>query len=640
MAGERILVIDDSPSIRSALRDLVLEPGGYVALTADNGTEGLQLILDERPDLVILDERMPGMTGIEVLEALQEKGIEVPIIFMTSFGSEDLAVQAFRLGARDYLIKPFQPEQMRDAIERVLSEKRLRAERDMLVAQLQRANRQLQRQLQELNTLYSIGRSVTSQLDLQTVLTRVVEAAVFVARAEEGFLLLVEGESGDLVLRAAKNLDESTARELRMKVEDSLAGQVVRTGQPILVGEGQAKVVTGYLVNALLYVPIRSPEHDVIGMLGVTNRESPRSFTEHDVQLLSTLADYAAVALENARLYEEAETERRKLEAVLRETAEAVIVLDTQQRVLLCNPAARQALALPSDVIGRPAAEAIPNASLQELFRAAPRLHQTLRAEVSVGDGRTYSAQLSPVEGVGFVLMMQDITHLKELDRIKSEFVSTVSHDLRTPLTTILGYVSLLDRVGPLNEQQQEFVQKVKSSIEDITALISDLLDLGRIEAGYGLEMEPVQLDEIIEEAVEAFRPVAEEKRQDLRWERRQLPVINGNPRRLRQVLDNLLSNAVKYTPEGGWVAVEAFEDNRHVVVRVSDNGIGIPLEDQPYIFERFYRVQTDATQDIRGTGLGLSIVKSVVEKHGGRVWVESRPGVGTTFTFVLPGRQ
>lgn len=637
MAGERVLIIDDSKEVRDVVCDVVLKPGGYQVLSTGNGKDGLRMILEEKPDLVLLDERMPGMTGLEILKALRERGIQVPVIFMTSFGSEGLAVQAFRLGARDYLIKPFEPEEMEQAIERVLAEKRLRAERDELTRRLQRANRRLERQLQEMSTLYAIGRSVISQLDLEVVLTRVVEAAVFLARAEEGFLLLVEEESGDLILRAAKNLDDGTVRELRMRVEDSLAGEVVRTGKPIVIGEGPSKVVTGYLVNALAYIPVHAPDRRVIGMLGVTNRQATRTFTDHDVQLLSTLADYAAIALENARLYEEAETERRKLEAVLQETAEGVIVLDTHQRVLLCNPTACEALGLPNDVVGRPAAEVITNRSLQEVLRAAPKLRRTLRTEVAVRDGRTFNAQLSPVEGVGFVLMMQDITHLKELDRIKSEFVSTVSHDLRTPLTTILGYVSLLDRVGPLNEQQQEFVQKVKRSIENITNLISDLLDLGRIEAGYDLEMEPLRLEEVITEAVEAFRPMAEEKQQELRWEQRELPLVNGNPRRLRQVLDNLLSNAIKYTQEGGWVAVEAYEENRHIVVRVADNGIGIPLEDQPYIFERFYRVESEETEDIQGTGLGLTIVKSVIERHGGRVWVESQPGAGTTFTFVLP---
>lgn len=240
------------------------------------------------------------------------------------------------------------------------------------------------------------------------------------------------------------------------------------------------------------------------------------------------------------------------------------------------------------------------------------------------------------MEGVGYVLMMQDITHLKELDRIKSEFVSTVSHDLRTPLTTIRGYVDLLERVGPLNEQQRIFLERVRKGTSHITELIGDLLDLGRIEAGYDLEMEPLHLERIIDAVVEEFRPLTREKRQELRWKRRPLPLVRGNPRRLRQVMENLLSNAIKYTQEGGWVAVEAVEEKGHLVVQVADNGIGIPPADQPHVFERFYRVQREETEEIEGTGLGLAIVKSVVEKHGGRIWVESQPGAGSTFTFVL----
>ena len=635
--SERVLVVDDSVEVQEALRDLVLEPAGYRVLTARDGEEGLRLAKEEQPDLIILDEQMPGIDGLQFLRALREQGLSIPVIFMTAHGSEGLAVQAFRLGVRDYIIKPFEPEEMARAVEQALREVRLLRERDSLIQQLEEANRQLQQQLQELNTIYSIGRSVASRLDLETVLTRVVEAAVFLTQAEEGFLLLRESETDELILRAAKNVDEKKARGLRIRVQDTLAGQVVESGEPLLVVNGQSKVATGYLVNSLVYAPLKTPERGVIGILGVTNRESNRAFTTHDVQLLSALADYAAVAVENARLYEETETARRKLEAVLRETEEAIIILDPDFRILLCNPAAGAALGLPPDSAGQPATKLISYLPLRELFQAARKAKRTLHAEVSVPTGRTYSAQLTPVEGVGYALMMQDITHLKELDRIKSEFVFTVSHDLRTPLTTIRGYVDLLEKVGPLNEQQRAFVERVRESIHHITELISDLLDLGRIEAGYDLEMEPLHLEGIIDAVVEEFRPLAEEKKQELRWERRPLPLIRGNPRRLRQVMENLLSNAIKYTQEGGWIAVEATEDDGHIVVRVADNGIGIPLADQPYIFERFYRVQAPETEEIEGTGLGLAIVKSVIDRHGGRIWVESRPGVGSVFTFVLP---
>jgi len=633
-----VLIVDDSDEVRDIIASLILEPAGYRVLTANNGADGFRLLVEASPDLLILDEQMPGMTGIQVLRAMREQNIQVPVIFMTAFGSEDLAVQAFRLGVRDYVIKPFEPHEMSRAIERALTEVRLRRERDQLVAQLEEANRRLQQQLQELNTLYSIGRSVTSRLDLEVVLPRVVEAAVFLTRAEEGLLLLLDPETGDLMLRAAKNVDEKQARQLRVQVQDSLAGQVFRTGEPLLITEGQPKVVTGYLVHSLIYTPLRTPERGIFGLLGVMNREKPRSFTPHDVRLLCALADYAAIALENARLYNETETGRRKLEAVLHATEELIIILDPEMRVLLCNPAALAILRLPTgDVIGKKVHEVISNNTLLDLFWKTSRVRRTYHAEVWIPGGRTYSAQLTPVEGVGYVLMMHDVTHIKELDRVRAEFLAIVSHDLRSPLAAIRGYVDLLEKVGPLTEQQQDFVGKIRRSIAHITALVGDLLELGRIEASTDMEMEPFHLESIIDAVVDGYRPIAAEKGLTLKWELTPLPLIRGNPHRLRRVMENLLSNAVKYNREGGWVDVSAEYREGYIVVRVADSGIGIPPEDLPHVFDRFYRVQRPETEDIEGTGLGLSIVKSIVEKHGGRVWVESRLGEGTTFTLLLP---
>ena len=641
MAGERVLIIDDSDEVRDIIANLILEPAGYRVLTANNGSDGFRMVREEQPDLVILDEQMPGMTGIQVLRAMRDQSIQIPVIFMTAFGSEDLAVQAFRLGVRDYVIKPFEPQEMARAIDRALMEIRLRRERDQLVAQLEEANRRLQQQVQELNTLYSIGRSVTSRLDLEVVLTRVVEAAVFLTRAEEGLLLLLDPESGHLMLRAAKNVDEKQARQLRVPVQDPLAGQVFRTGEPLLITEGQPKVVTGYLVRSLIYAPLRTPERGIFGLLGVMNREKVRSFTPHDVRLLCALADYAAIALENARLYEETETERRKLEGVLQATEEAVIILNPEMRVLLCNPAAIATLQLPAgDVTGQKIQQLVSHNTLLDMFWKATRAQKSYHAEVWIPGGRTYSAQLTPVEGVGYVLMMHDVTQIKELDRVRAEFLATVSHDLRSPLATIRGYVDLLEKVGPVTDQQREFLEKIRRSIVHLTALVSDLVELGRIEASVEMEMEPFHLESIIDAVVDGYRQIVAEKGLTLKWEFTPLPLIRGNPHRLRRVVENLLSNAVKYNREGGWIAVSAECREGYIVVRVADSGIGIPPEDLPHIFDRFYRVQRPETEDIEGTGLGLSIVKSIIEKHGGRVWVESRPGEGSTFTFLLPAME
>jgi two-component system NtrC family sensor kinase len=232
---------------------------------------------------------------------------------------------------------------------------------------------------------------------------------------------------------------------------------------------------------------------------------------------------------------------------------------------------------------------------------------------------------------------MQDITHLKELDRIKSDFVSTVSHDLRSPLTAILGYVELIDRVGPINEQQREFIRRVQFSANNITMLINDLLDLGRIEAGFDALKEIMSFTALIHSTLEGLRSKLDERGQVVRLEIAEgLPRILGNPTRLRQMLGNLIGNAIKYTAPGGWVAVRAAAEGGQIILQVADNGPGIPPSDQPYIFDKFYRASNVASET-PGTGLGLAIVKSIVENHQGRIWVNSFVGHGTTFTVVLP---
>lgn len=639
MSQKRVLIIDDSPDTHKMLIEQVLQPLDCQPIVAWDGEDGLQLSLDEQPHLVILDMRLPKMDGLDVLQALQKQQPDLPVIFITAFEATELVVDAFRLGARDYVVKPINPQEMQETIKRVFAANQLREERDRLTQQLLDANEQLQRQLQELNTIYTIGRAVTSLLDLDKVLNRVVEAAVYVANAEEGLLLLLDRRTRELYLRAAKDVDEKIARNLRLRVDDSIAGRAVQSDRPVRIVGEQIKIATGYLVEALLYLPLRVPGRGVIGVLGVANREPGRGFSEHDVFLLSALADYAAIAIQNASLYETVTVERTKMEAVLREAQEAVVVTDELDRILLCNAAAHVALGL-SDVTlsGQPAKKVLPSSMLREMFAEAHENAQAVRREVPLESGRTFNAQITPIEGVGYALVMQDITHLKELDRIRSEFVATVSHDLRTPLTNILGYVELLPRAGPLNEQQEEFIQRVRESMGSITELVGDLLDIGRIEAGFDLDMAPCNLVQVIEAAVKGFRAQVRERKQELRWEPPQVPLtISGNVRVLGQVMDNLISNAVKYTQEGGWIAVSAEIEDGYVVVRVADNGIGIPPADQPYIFDRFYRVESEKTAGILGTGLGLAIVKTAIEKHKGRVWVESKPGEGSAFCFVLP---
>jgi two-component system NtrC family sensor kinase len=308
MAAERILVIDDNADIRRFLRENVLEPAGFVVLTAPDGRFGLERALSSQPDLIMLDVNMPRMTGFEVLEALQETEVNIPVILMTFYGSENVAVQAFRMGVKDYISKPFETEDVLQAVERALSESRLQREKELLLQHLEVANEQLEQRVNELTTLYAVGQSVTSLLDLDKLLNRVVEAAVYIANADEGWLLLVDEKTQELYLRAAQNMGERQARGFRIKIQNSLIGSVVRTGEPLLTTSGpetedRLKVKTDYLVGSLLYAPLKVKGR-VIGVLGVANRIPSRKFGQDNLFRLTSLADYAAIAIENVRLHE------------------------------------------------------------------------------------------------------------------------------------------------------------------------------------------------------------------------------------------------------------------------------------------------------------------------------------------------
>lgn len=330
--------------------------------------------------------------------------------------------------------------------------------------------------------------------------------------------------------------------------------------------------------------------------------------------------------------------ELQKLDTIVEHIDDGVILLDEQQNLLLINPAARRAFGLWQDdsVKGKPVSEVLSHPDLKALL--GENLHSSVpHNEILFEDGRVLSAQCTPIPRVGMAITLQDITYLKQIDRLKSEFVHTVSHDLRSPLTAILGYVDLLDRVGTVNEKQREFIKRIQNSVQSITALVNDLLDLGRIEAGYDTQKEIVPLEGVLRYALETLGGQISDKKLNLHLHLpTDIPQMRGNPIRLRQMLDNLIGNAIKYTPEGGEVAIKMEAQNDQVILRITDTGPGIPPADQPHIFEKFYRA-SNVPKGVGGSGLGLAIVKSIVDNHQGRIWVESLLGQGSSFTVVLP---
>ena len=322
---QKVLIIDDRREIIVFLANNILKPKGYDIITAMDGEKGLHKALEEKPDLIIMDLRMPKMNGLEVLAALREEQCHIPVILTTFHGSESVVVEAFRLGIKDYIIKPYTVEEMEGAIQRVLGEGRPedKVQRSPQLAEevrggIKEINQQWERRFRELSTFHDIGKAVTSLLDLEKVVNRTVEAAVFLTGAEEGFLLLVDQQTKELYMRAGQGLSQKEARSFRIKVQDTLSGQVVTTGKPIMINnvQNQVKLKTGYLVKSLLHIPLRLRD-EVIGVLSVHNRLSPKAFASDDLRALTILASYAAVAIENALLYQTMEEKAQQLSQLL-----------------------------------------------------------------------------------------------------------------------------------------------------------------------------------------------------------------------------------------------------------------------------------------------------------------------------------
>ncbi|MBK8987520.1 MAG: GAF domain-containing protein [Chloroflexi bacterium] len=309
MSGERILVIDDSREIVKHLTEHVLPTFGYQTLYAFDGQSGLARIREKKPDLVMLDFNLPEMTGLDVLQQMAQESLSTPVILMTGYGSELSAIEAFRLGAKDYLIKPFTVDEVVETIDRALVETRLQHDKAELAEQLRRVKVEMSRQTHEMNTLFKIGKAITSLVSVDQALGRVLEAATYLTDAEESHIWLAD-KSGEQFHAYGKSGNQDGPETTTMlSGDDSYLGEVVRQGRPFrqsqFTGSG-LKLKNGLFARSVLCVPLKL-RGVVMGALAVSNRIAMRSFSKRDEFLLSFLADYAAISLENARVFQAAD---------------------------------------------------------------------------------------------------------------------------------------------------------------------------------------------------------------------------------------------------------------------------------------------------------------------------------------------
>ena len=361
------------------------------------------------------------------------------------------------------------------------------------------------------------------------------------------------------------------------------------------------------------------------------------------------LADLARVlnqmAAELQTKIAEISDDRSRLQAILSSMIEGVMVLDRGGKILMFNEALERMLpAAEGPITGRPLLEVWRHHQLNQLVGSVLDSGVGHAGEIGIfmPEERIFSVQASVSrEGrIAVVLVFHDVTDLKRLERIRKDFVANISHEIKTPLTSIKGYIeALIDGAEDDPQKRSEFLYIIQRHTDHLNATLSDLLRLSTIESGqYRWRREPISIPDLIGKAVQMIQPAAEKKRQSVTVSLGEpLCPFRGDTDQLAQALINLLDNAVKYTPEGGRVAVKVEMREEELEIQVSDTGVGIPLKEIPRIFERFYRVDRARSRELGGTGLGLSIVKHIVEAHGGTVSVKSKVGKGSRFILTFP---
>lgn len=506
----------------------------------------------------------------------------------------------------------------------------------------------LRARLSELSRLLTVSQGVAANLEIEDAVRPILEAAMLDG-ASQARMVLSREVAVDPKQSTPVSFGVGTAVErysyMDAQLFDLLSQQDMLTVpnasrmRRLQFPAGRARP------GALLAVAIRYENH-YYGTLWVSY-DTPRSFSEEETRFIVTLAGQAALAATSARLYASAEAGRQRLESILASAPEPMMVFDEEMRLLLVNPAALETPGLiASGAEGLPLKDVVKLQELAELLNEPMEQRGTTR-EITLGSNKVYYVSIAPVtvEGrpIGRVCLMRDITHFKELDQLKSDFVSTVSHDLRSPLTLMRGYTTMMQMVGELNEQQKGYVQKITQGVDNMARLVNNLLDLGRIEAGVGLQIAPVNVRAVIEDVVGQLGAQAAQKDIKLEFVDGARPgevVIEADQALVQQALYNLVENAVKYTPVGGKVNVKMDLRGERVLMQVQDSGIGIAPLDLPRLFEKFYRSGRREAFAQRGSGLGLAIVKSIAERHNGRVWVESQLGKGSTFYLEMPVHQ
>ena len=619
----RVLVVDDEMGPRESLR-MILKPR-YEIATAESGEAALKTLGTFHPDLIFMDIKMPQMDGIELLRRIKGTDPSIEVVMITAYASLETVKNALTHGAFEYLIKPFSRQDLEETAKRALARRQdgigtrnqlsalveemrgLASKARSLEEEARREDTHQSLRVAQLSILREISRSLLGQLDFRELTTAITT-----------------------LLKEALGYDEATVR----------LGSAVPADTP-----GETRIVC----------PIRE-EGNILGYLLVANRSATRPIDPGERQLLEMLSDYLAVAIRNSRLYGEVAETKQYLEQLIVSAGDAIISVDGEGQIRSWNPAADRIFGFTSDqAIGQPFANLLP----QEPYRAArgslsrENPVRAFDASAKRADGRSLNlaVTLSYLPGrnggsEGLLAIVRDMTAQREIEaqmhqseRLTAlgQMAGGIAHDFNNLLQAILGYAQLMARSPGNTDVVRRGIDVIEKAANGGAETVRRIQKFARLRPD-----EPfvsMDLNQVVRDSLAITRPRWEEKKVkggvplQLELELGPVPVVMGRPAELNEVITNLVLNAIDAMPRGGTLRLRTrLGDHRHAVITVADTGMGMTEEVRKRVFDPFF-----TTKGEEGTGLGLSVSHSIIERHGGDLRVDSRPGEGTTFTITLP---
>jgi two-component system phosphate regulon sensor histidine kinase PhoR len=526
---------------------------------------------------------------------------------------------------------------------------------------------QLTEKARRLSILYEVGQAMVTTLDLDHLLALIVRLAARHLQARKASLMLVEGESGTLRINAAVGIRRWIVEKTRIRLGEPIAGLVATQGEPILIRDIARDGLIGrpcrstYHTGSFLSVPLKRHQR-VLGVLNVSDKRSREPFSTEDFHLVNTLASQAAVAVENAVLLSSLrekvvslealsatlEKERRQLSTLINNMTDGVLAVSTRNDILFINGRA-------ASLLGRGFDPGTPLAALATTGDLGAAVQESLTQALE-GEGNRREVTLEPdperreclelvtvpvrEEGgreMGALSLVRDITEIKEMDQARTDFLSTVSHQIKTPAGIIAGFADTLQHYADLPaEKQQHFLRLIQVESTRLTTLLDNLMNFNRVESGIlRVEMRQSSLAEVLADTLAMTAARATER--GVRFVARSmegLPPVETDPTLLQEVVRNVLDNSLKFTPPGGTIGIAGGREGDAVHLRVRDTGTGIDEQDLPRLFEKFFTV---SRRNQSGTGLGLYIARRILHSLRGDIALASRPGEGTVVTITLP---